>query len=640
MAQYHFAAALVCRSKGQSAVAAAAYRAGERIDDERLGKTFDYTRRRGVLHNEILAPENAPGWMRDREQLWNAVEKAEKRKDSQLARSLDIALPHELTFDQNLQLVRDFVQAEFVDRGMIADIAIHAPSRNGDARNVHAHILLTTREIAGPGFGSKARDWNSKQELQEWRESWADHANGILEREGFEERIDHRSLVDQGIDRAPTTHVGPNGKQMEERGETSDRAQQNRDINAANDNMALLKTELAESEKRLAEFKRQLAAERSEQIQNTVRAAKDFWEKPEGSWPPAPEPEPPAPPPPLQPKDAPYYPAGTAPPASGGGKAAPVPDDLSKQQDLASQQEADRQKHAQDEEKAHQDKAAKDEADRLQQLRDAETKRVEDSAKQNADRLAAQAEQMRQDHARIQADQARRAQLDAYNAEMAKRAEEARRKEEAERQAKLEDKAKEGPIREASSRYAQALGQNYDIRDPYASLAKSAMAEYAAFRRDREAYDQQIAKSADPQERQRLDLRKRIEGADYLALTGDRIAAQSEIITGRLNSQEAVKERQKATDHRIQAQDLRQQLRELHQDRTSEKEREPERSQPRPEPTRPSRSRSRGANKLDDLIKQQDEKTKAKEQEKEKDPERQKELDRERELRRKRDRDR
>ena len=269
--------------------------------------------------------------------------------------------------------------------------------------------------------------------------------------------------------------------------------------------------------------------------EKTVRHADKIWKEAEARRPtdpePPPEPEPPSPSPPLQPKDAPYYPAGTPPPVPAGGKAAPMPDDLSKQQDLAAQQEADKQKHAQDEEKAHQDKASKDEADRLQQLRDAETKRVEDSAKQNADRLAAQAEQMRQDHARIQADQARRAQLDAYNAEMAKRAEEARRKEEAERQAKLEDKAKEGPIREASSRYAQALGQNYDIRDPYASLAKSAMAEYAAFRRDREAYDQQIAKSADPQERQRLDLRKRIEGADYLALTGDRIAAQSEILS-------------------------------------------------------------------------------------------------------------
>ena len=656
MADYRLQAKIIGRSTGQSAVAAAAYRAGERILDERTGVMKDYSRKSGVLDTLILTPNNAAEWLRARARLWNDVEhredKSTRRSTAQLAREIQISLPHELTHQQRVELACDFVRKEFVEHGVVADIAIHAPSKRGDARNHHAHILLTLREVGPDGFGKKARLWEQQplgkrkswkqfetERLVEWRRLWAVYENRALERYGHEARVDHRSYEDQGIDREPTRHLGPNAQAMEDAGISTDRGDQNRRIKSNNDNLALAKQDLADCEKRLAALRRRAAAERMEQIQKTVRAAKDFWEKPEGSWPPAPEPEPPAPPPPLQPKDAPYYPAGTAPPISGGGKAASVPDDLSKQQDLASQQEADRQKHAQDEEKAHQDKAAKDEADRLQQLRDAEAKRVEDSAKQNANRLAAQAEQMRQDYARIQADQARRAQYDAHNAEMYKRAEDARRKEDAERQARLEEKAKEGPIRDASSRYAQALGQNYDIRDPYASLAKSAMTEYAAFRRDREAYDQQIAKSADPQERQRLDLRKRIEGADYLALTGDRIAAQSEIITGRLNSLEAVKERQKATDYRIQAQDLRQQLRELHQDRTPEKEREPERSQPRPEPTRPSHSRSRGANKLDDLIKQQDEKTKAKEQEKEKDPERQ-ELDRERELRRKRDRDR
>ena len=215
MADYHFAATLVCRSKGQSAVAAAAYRAGVVLEDERLGKTFDYTRRRGVQHTEIRTPASTPDWMRDRGQLWNAIEKAEKRKDSQLARSIDIALPYELSLEQNLELVRSFVDEQYVSRGMIADFAIHAPGRKGDIRNVHVHILLTTREITGSGFGPKQRDWNDKKELLEWRKAWADHANRILEREGFEERIDHRSLLDQGIDREPTTHVGPAGKEME-----------------------------------------------------------------------------------------------------------------------------------------------------------------------------------------------------------------------------------------------------------------------------------------------------------------------------------------------------------------------------------------------------------------------------------------
>ena len=286
MAQYHFAAKIISRSRGQSAVASAAYRAGELMNDERLGRGFDFRRHLGVVYTDILAPANAPDWMRDRAQLWNAVEKAEKRKDSQLARSLDIALPYELSLDRNIELLRGFVQEQWVDKGMIADIAIHLPGRTGDIRNVHAHIALTTREITGSGFGRKERDWNAKSELQEWRKAWADHANRILEREGFEERIDHRSLVDQGIDREPTTHVGPGVKEMERHGFTSDRAQRNRDINAANDNWADLQNELAESEKRLAALRKQLAAERMEQIQKTVRAADAVWEEPEGRSPP------------------------------------------------------------------------------------------------------------------------------------------------------------------------------------------------------------------------------------------------------------------------------------------------------------------------------------------------------------------
>ena len=131
-------------------------RAGELMQDERLGKTFDFRRHLGVVYTDILTPYNAPDWMRDRAQLWNAVEKAEKRKDSQLARSLDIALPHELSLDLNIELLRGFVQEQWVDKGMIADIAIHLPGRTGDIRNVHAHIALTTREITGSGFGRKS----------------------------------------------------------------------------------------------------------------------------------------------------------------------------------------------------------------------------------------------------------------------------------------------------------------------------------------------------------------------------------------------------------------------------------------------------------------------------------------------------
>lgn len=172
MAIYRFEAKVVARSQGHSATASAAYRAAESIDDERTGAVFDYTRKRGVLSAEILTPPNTPAWMEDRAQLWNAVEKAEKRKDAQLARDLLLSLPHELTPEQRRDLVREFVLTEFVAKGMIADVAIHAPDRGADERNYHAHVLLTMRELAGNGFGLKAREWNATEQLEAWRAHW------------------------------------------------------------------------------------------------------------------------------------------------------------------------------------------------------------------------------------------------------------------------------------------------------------------------------------------------------------------------------------------------------------------------------------------------------------------------------------
>jgi hypothetical protein len=665
MAQYHFAATLVCRSKGQSAVAAAAYRAGVSLEDERLGKTFDYTRRRGVLHTEIRTPDQTPDWMRDREQLFNAIEKAEKRKDSQLARSIDIALPYELSLEHNLELVRSFVDAQYVSRGMIADFAIHAPGRKGDIRNVHVHILLTTREITGSGFGRKERDWNDKKELLGWRKAWADHANRILEREGFEERIDHRSLSDQGIDREPTTHVGPTGKEMEQRGDVSDRAQQNRDIKAVNDNLAKAKKELAESEKRLADLRRQQVAERMERIQKVARAANALWQKAEQRWgqpstperapepePPAKQPEPPAATPRrpsrklqpaaermeqiqkvvraakafsetadqlqssmrrLHPDGPPPYPENSPPPVSAGGKAASMPDDLSEQQKLA------------------------------------DDKRVEDQAKQNAERLVEAAAQIRVAQlGGLDAQRVVKARFDAYRSDQEKIAFDPRAKEDIERQQKLEAQAREGAIRDAGLRYGEALRQNYDIRDPYASLAKAATAEHAAFRKDREALDQQIAKTADPQERQALDLRKRIEGAEYIVMTSGRIAQQSVVITGRRDSDEAVKFRKRASDYQIQAQDLRQQLRELRQENAQEKDPERVRTEAkaeleivrRPGTTQPNQYAPLIA-KMDDAARAQEEAAKtARERAAEKAPEGKTQQEKERELQRKRDRER
>jgi len=197
MAIYHLRATMISRSQGRSATAASAYRVAERIEDRRTGLTFDYAARGGVDHTEILAPDHAPDWVRDRSELWNRVEESETRKNSQVAREVRVALPDELTHAQRVALVRDYAQAQFVDRGMVADIALHAPGREGDERNHHAHILLTTREIAAEGFTTKNRDWNKVEVLEGWREAWARDSNAALERVGIEDRVDHRTLVAQ-----------------------------------------------------------------------------------------------------------------------------------------------------------------------------------------------------------------------------------------------------------------------------------------------------------------------------------------------------------------------------------------------------------------------------------------------------------
>jgi len=197
MAIYHLRATMISRSQGRSATAASAYRVAERIEDRRTGLVFDYAARGGVDHTEILAPVHAPDWVFDRSELWNRVEESETRKNSQVAREVRVALPDELTHAQRVALVRDYVQTQFVDHGMVADIALHAPGREGDERNHHAHILLTTREVDAEGFTTKNRDWNKVEVLEGWREAWARDSNAALERAGIEDRVDHRTLVAQ-----------------------------------------------------------------------------------------------------------------------------------------------------------------------------------------------------------------------------------------------------------------------------------------------------------------------------------------------------------------------------------------------------------------------------------------------------------
>ena len=213
MAIYHLTAKVVSRAKGQSVVAAAAYRASEALHDERYGLTHDYTRKQGVEHSEILLPKGAPEWMRDRQTLWNAVEANEKRKDSQLARELEIGLPIELTHAENVELVRDYVMKHFVAKGMVADFSVH----EDDPNNPHAHVLLTMREVTPEGFGPKARSWNAKADLLQWRESWAETANKHLAQAGHAIRIDHRTLEAQNIELEPGRKIGIGRERQEEK---------------------------------------------------------------------------------------------------------------------------------------------------------------------------------------------------------------------------------------------------------------------------------------------------------------------------------------------------------------------------------------------------------------------------------------
>lgn len=240
MAQYRLEASIIGRTAGRSVTAAAAYRAAESIYDERTGNTHDYTSKRGVLHTEIIAPENTPDWMLDRSKLWNAVEKAERRKDSQLARELTLSLPHELNDDQRRELVQGFVRDQFTPRGLIADLAIHSPGRDTDQRNHHAHILLTMRALTEEGFGQKIRlpEKERKNTLLAEREDWAAHQNRMFERLNMPQRVDHRSYLDRDIDRLPTLHLGPYAAELEKKGERTRLGNENRKIAQDNSRIA------------------------------------------------------------------------------------------------------------------------------------------------------------------------------------------------------------------------------------------------------------------------------------------------------------------------------------------------------------------------------------------------------------------
>ena len=255
MAIFHCPIKPISRGKGKSAVAAAAYRSGEKLTNEWDGMTHDYTRKGGVVHTEILLPEHAPPSFSDRSTLWNSVELYEKAGNAQLAREIDAALPVELSREEQIRLVREFCSSQFVSKGMCADFCLHDKNDG----NPHAHILLTMRPFNEDGtWGYKQKkkyildengakiydpvkrqyecetvqttDWNEQTKAEEWRAAWAEHINRYLEQAGHAERVDHRSYKRQGIDKIPTVHMGAAAIQMEKRGIATERGNLNREI--------------------------------------------------------------------------------------------------------------------------------------------------------------------------------------------------------------------------------------------------------------------------------------------------------------------------------------------------------------------------------------------------------------------------
>lgn len=329
MAIYHLSSKIIGRSKGHSAVAAAAYRSGEKLEHEqerfealvqlndlkraasnrdeykaeleRKVGIYDYTRKTGVMHSEILIPElkgAKTGWMQDRQSLWNQVEQSEKRKDSQLAREVEAALPRELNLEQQKKLVQGYVKEAFTAKGLIADIAIHhSPAKDGDL-HPHVHCLLTMRHLevderGNVAFGKKIRKdiWrisdktledqkdtekekliqkSTLNELQIWREAWAEHVNKALEDAGQTIRVDHRTLEDQGVkDRKPQVRLGKAIEVLEEQGIATTRG--NKHAYVTQKNAALAKQQLL---KQAIEDKLQDPAQRAQLMQEREEQGK------------------------------------------------------------------------------------------------------------------------------------------------------------------------------------------------------------------------------------------------------------------------------------------------------------------------------------------------------------------------------
>ena len=268
---FHWTTKIVSRNKGKSAVAASAYISGTRMENTWDGVNHDYTRKKHVIYTEVMLPPNAPQEYADRSLLWNSVEWNETKANAQLARSIELALPAELNHEQNIALIRKLVQKLFVNKGMCADVAFHD---KGDG-NPHAHILLTMRPLTPDGkWGDKSRleyildadgnrisakqkgrwktrkvcttDWDDRGNAEHWRAAAADAINEALREAGFTQGfVDPRSYANQGVQRIPMVHEGPDARAMEKRGIPTEVGEKNREIRQQNKLLSQLEARLA-----------------------------------------------------------------------------------------------------------------------------------------------------------------------------------------------------------------------------------------------------------------------------------------------------------------------------------------------------------------------------------------------------------
>jgi hypothetical protein len=483
MGIYRFEAKLISRAgkrsteaasayqSGTSIVSRAAYRSGEKLIDEAVARTYDYTRKRGVLGSEIILPITAPAWMADRQQLWNAVDAFETRKNAQLAKEYIIALPHELTHEQRVALTRDFVRQNFTEKGLIADIAWHAPSKK-EGLNHHCHILVPIRRIED-GYFAKRKDrapdgqdnrvW-LKQQLLDLRKSWADVANKHLEMAGLDLRIDHRSLVDRGIDREPEPKMGPYAAKMERNGGVSKNGNRRRDVKKRNELRQQMKTEIKSMQ--MPEPNRQLTDNTHDREKRLLHDAEI---------------------------------------------------------ELRMQEQLEFERKAADERLTEHARQAYEREEEEKKNRAAKEKQANPAIDWNAD------------------------------------------------------------IANVYSRYALALAAEYDILNPYQSLARAAMNDYGRFITRQEELEKAAAAELDPDKRRSIELLQKIEGCQWMSVTTERIAGIVPIIVGRFNSpqeakdhENAVKWWQWADEFKQERQQLLEQCQQKEKGEEREKDAEPE----------------------------------------------------------------